>query len=215
MTDHFVLKIDAYGYSKGDIANRKQRRFKYKKEAKFPTQVKYLLGTAWEKGIKDSQLEFKGKSTFEFGEKVPLNKILKHTVGQPKSTEEFTYDFATNTIFIKSILHTKSGDKLQFTIENRYDKLIETPFSLNLLERFHLPHIDNYQYGNNIIYSKKIYGKEYKHEKYRSQVAYEYEIKNEFNENGFIHQSFKKVIDNFDKEKVGEIHTSIYEYSCE
>lgn len=104
---------------------------------------------------------------------------------------------------------------MEYTIENRYDELVDIQFSLNLAERFHLPNIDNFRFRNNIIYSKMIYGKNYKYKEYRGKVAHEYEMSKEYNEKGLISKSIKKVIDHFDKDKIGEVYTSIYEYTCE
>ena len=215
ITDNFVLKVDYNGYSKGDIADKIEKRFSYKKGAKFPKHVKRLFGSVGQRGIRNTQLEFKAKSSFEFNDKGQLFRILKNAVGEPKSIEEFTYDYAKKTIWIKSILYTKSGDILEYTIENRYDELVDIQFSLNLAERFHLPNIDNFRFRNNIIYSKMIYGKNYKYKEYRGKVAHEYEMSKEYNEKGLISKSIKKVIDHFDKDKIGEVYTSIYEYTCE
>lgn len=215
MTDHYVLKIDSNGYSKGDVANRQQRRFKYKKGANFPKKYKLLLGTAWQKGISDSQLEHMGTSFIEFDEKGHLKKISTNPIKGTKWTNEFSYDFARNTIWNKSISYTKLGKKLQYTIENRYDELIGIQFSLNLVEGGYLQGIGNYRFGNNILYSKMVYGKENSKENYRGKVAYEFEQRNEYNENGFISKSLKNVMDHFDQKKIGNVITSDYEYICE
>ncbi len=215
LTDHFVLKNDAYGFSKGDVVNRLQKRFKYKKGAKEPKHYKYMVGKVWESGIDDNQLIFKAKSSFKYNVKGELVGISKRSVGDPKSSEIFTYDFDNNTILIKSISHTKSGDILEYTIENRYDKLLDAELSLQRVNRYHTPDIDNFRFGNNIIYSKMVYGEEYEYEKYRGKVAREYEMKYEFNDQGLITKSIKTVLDNFDEKRIGKMDTYKYEYVCQ
>ncbi len=215
LTDHYVLKIDAYGYSKGDIANRVQKRFKYKKGAKVPMQVKYLSGAAWKRGIRDDQLRYKGKSTYEYNKKGNLIKIINKEIGYPKSTTEFTYDYSSNTIWRKIISHADSGDILNHTTEFRYDELMDTEGLMSVGGNFNLPNTYEYRFGNNVIYSKMVYGENYKEEKYRGKVADEYEIEREYNESGYVKRAIKKMIDNIEKEKIGKVSTSIYEYTCE
>ncbi len=214
-TDHYVLKIDAYGYSKGDIANRVQKRFKYNKGAKVPKQVKYLSGAAWERGIKDDQLQYKGKSSYEYNEKRELVKIISNQSGYPKSTTEFTYDYSQNTLWRKVISHADSGDILKHTTEFRYDELMDTNVSLNVGGNINLPDANKNRFGNNVIYSKMVYGDNDKAEKYRGKVAHEFEIEREYNENGYVVQAIKKMIDNREEKEIGKVYTSTYEYTCE
>jgi hypothetical protein len=213
-TDHYVLKIDAHGLSKGDIANRVQKRFKYKKGAKVPKQVKYLSGAAWKRGIRDDQLDYKGKSSLEYNEKGALIKKITNQSGYPKSTTEYTYDYAKNIVWRTRISHEESGDILENTTEFRYDELIDTEGSTGLGGNINLPNAYDYRFGNNVIYSKMVNGENYKGEKYRGKVVYEYKIEREYNENGYVKRAIKKVIDNIEEKEIGKVYTSTYEYIC-
>lgn len=214
-TDHYVLSIDAYGLSKGDIANRVQKRFKYKKGAKAPKQMKHLSGAAWKRGIRDDQLKYTGKTSLVYNEKGALIKKIANQSGYPKSTTEFTYDYSKNTVWRKRTSHEESGDILENTTEFRYDELINTEGSIGLGGNIILPNTYDYRFGNNVIYSKMVYGENYKGEKYQGKVVYEYKIEREYNEDGYVKKAIKKVIDNIEQKEIGKVYTSIYKYTCE
>lgn len=214
ITDHYVLKKDAHGFFKGDIANRLQKRFKYRKAEQRPKQVKYLQGTAWERGIRDDQLEYDGIAKIRYNEENGLVKEIISASGGSQKREEFIYDFPNHTVLIKSILENKEGENLSFTMENRYDEIIFPQFSKACLQQFEGPHVIDFIYGNNIIYHKRKNDLDHRDKERRGQVTLENELEIEYNKDGFISKTIRKTINHLDSNKIGEKRTSLYEYTC-
>jgi nicotinamide mononucleotide adenylyltransferase len=108
-----------------------------------------------------------------------------------------------------------SGDILERITKIRYDELLDTEGSTGLGGNISIPNTYDHRFGNNVIYSKMVYGENYKGEKYRGKVAHEYKIEREYNENGYVKRAIKKVIDNIEQKEIGKVYTSTYEYTCE